>query len=146
MLIEPKELPLTRQDGQTVTFLISKFPAVAGREIVAKYPVANMPKLGDYGVSEETMLKALAFVAVVTPDGTPLPLSTRALVDNHAGDWETLARLEWGILEYNCSFFGKGLNSDFLENIKTKVQASISPTLTDLLGRLLQAVKQPSTS
>lgn len=145
-MLEPKEHPLTRQDGREVTFILSKFPAVAGREIVAKYPVAAMPKIGDYNVSEETMLKLMAFVAVKLDSGAEIALTTRALVDNHAGDWETLAKLEWAMMEYNCSFFGKGLNFASLTNIIAKLPPSISQTLTDLWGQLSPAGKQPSAN
>lgn len=145
-MIEPKEITLKDQSGKERTFIISKFPATAGREIVAKYPVSNMPKVGDYGVSEEVMLKAMAFVSVVGPEGHETRLTTRALVDNHVGDWETLAKLEYAILEYNVSFFGNGLNSDFLESISQKAVTWITQTLIPSLDRSLQAVKRPSTS
>lgn len=142
-MIEPKPLPLTLQNGTEKTFILSKFPAVAGREIVAKYPLSNVPKLGDYDVSETTMLKLMAFVSIELDGGQAIPLSTRALIDNHVGDWLTLARLEFEMLEYNTGFFGKGLNSGFLTNIGPKLQAWITPILTGLSEQLLKAEKQP---
>lgn len=144
-LLETKPITLPTQAGATKAYVLSKFPAVAGREIVAKYPLSNMPKLGDYGVSEEVMLKLMAFVGVQTAGGVQ-PLATRALVDNHVPDWEVLARLEWAMLEYNCSFFANGLNSDFFASIRAKAPAWISQMLTASLGQLSQADKQPSTS
>jgi hypothetical protein len=145
-MIEPKEITLKTAAGAEKSYIISKFPAIAGREIVTKYPVSNVPKIGDYQQSEEVMLKLLAFTAVVQPDGSPLALSTRALVDNHVPDWETLARLEWAQLEYNVSFFGNGLNSDFFESISLKAVQWISETLIPLLGASLPTGKPPSTS
>lgn len=145
-MIEPKELTLTTQAGVSKTFLLSKFPAVAGREIVTKYPVSNVPKIGDYQQSEEVMLKLMAFVAVQPAEGAPILLTTRALVDNHVGDWETLAKLEWAQLEYNVSFFGNGLNSDFFENFSQKAVKWISQTLIPSLAASLQTVKPPSTN
>lgn len=144
-LLEPKPITLPTQAGEPKGYILSKFPAVAGREIVAKYPLSNMPKLGDYAVSEEVMLKLMAYVAVDTPAG-PLPLNTRALVDNHVPDWEVLARLEWAMLEYNCSFFGNGQTSDFLKNIGAKAPQWISQMLTGLSAQSSGADKQPSTS
>jgi len=144
-LLEPKEVEFTTQGGEVKTFLLSKFPAIAGREIVAKYPLSAMPKLGDYAVNEETMLKLMAFVAVSLPTG-PLRLSTRALVDNHVPDWETLARLEVGMMEYNCSFFGNGRASTFFEAIGQKAQALISKTLMDLSGQLSPKAARRSKS
>ena len=146
MLLETKTLPLPTQSGETRTYVLSKFPAVAGREIVAKYPLSNMPKLGDYGVSEEVMLKLMAFVGVELAGGNIQPLNTRALVDNHVPDWEVLARLEWAMLEYNCSFFSNGTTFAFLDELKAKAPAWVSQMLTALSGQLSQADKQPSTS
>lgn len=132
MLLEPKEVEITNPDGSVSTFVISKFPAIAGREIVSKYPVANIPKLGDYGVSEEVMLKLMTFVGIKRENGDVLELKTRALVDNHMASWETLVKVEAAMLEYNCSFFGNGKGSTFFEAITRKAQAFLSQTLMDL--------------
>lgn len=127
-------------DGKV--YILSKFPAIAGREIIAKYPVANMPKLGEYGVSEETMLKLMAFVAVRT-DGGELKLSTRALVDSHVSSWETLAKIEWSMMEYNCSFFQNGKVSTFLEGLSQKFPQLIARVLMDSSQLLSEKAKQP---
>lgn len=143
-MIEPKEVTIETQKGEQKTFVLSKFPAVQGREIIAKYPLSAVPKLGDYQVNEETMLKLMAFVGVPREgDLPPLLLNTRALVDNHVPDWETLARIEFAMLEYNVSFFGNGKGSTFLEAIAKKAQAFLSQTLTDLSGQLSQKGKRP---
>lgn len=142
-MIEPKEVPIPRPNGETKIFILSKFPAVQGREIIAKYPLSAMPKLGDYAVNEETMLKLMAFVGVPREDGAPLMLTTRSLVDNHCGDWETLARVEIAMMEYNVSFFANGKGSTFLEAITQKAQQFLSKTLTDLSGQLSGKAKRP---
>ena len=143
MLLEPKEITVETQKGENRAYILSKFPAVQGREIIAKYPLSAMPKLGDYAVNEETMLKLMAFVAVPRDGGEPLPLSTRALVDNHVPDWETLARIEFAMMEYNVSFFGNGKGSTSLEAITKKAQAFLSQTLMDLSGQSSRKEKQP---
>ena len=140
---QPKEVEITTQAGTVKTYIISKMPAVQGREIVAKYPLSAMPKLGDYEVNDETMLKLMAFVGVPREGAEPLRLSTRALIDNHVEDWETLARLEWAMLEYNVSFFGNGQASSLLTNLTARAQQLITKTLTDLLGRSSRQGKQP---
>lgn len=145
-LIQPKEVEIETQAGEKRVYIVSKFPAVQGREIIAKYPLSAMPKLGDYAVNEETMLKLMAFVAVPRDEGAPLQLSTRGLVDNHVPDWETLARVEWAMMEYNVSFFGNGKGLTFFEAIAAKAQAYLSRTLTDLSAQLSQAAKQRSKS
>jgi hypothetical protein len=145
--IQPKDLELRTASGVEKTFVLHKFGAIAGREIVAKYPIANMPKLGDYAVSEETMLKALAHVGVrLEGREEPLMMSTRAMIDNHVEDWETLARLEWAMLEYNCSFFGNGANSLSLEGIIAKLRPLISQMLTASSAPSSPADASPSAS
>lgn len=144
-MLEPKDITIKDQAGNDRTYVISKFPAIAGREIVAKYPLSNIPKLGEYTQSEEVMLKLMCYVAVPLPNG-PMALTTRALVDNHVPDWEVLARIEWAMLEYNTSFFGKGLNSNFLESISQKAVAKISEILIPLLARSSQTAKPATKS
>lgn len=141
-LLSPKRIEITRQDGKTVAFHFGKFPAIAGREIIAKYPTANVPKLGDYAVSEETMHKVLAFVAVETASGAVIKLTTPALINEHSGDWLTLMKLEFHALEYNCAFFGDGSLSSFLRGSLAKLQQSISPMLMGLLEPLLAQAQQ----
>ncbi len=142
-MIQPKEITIETQGGASRTFILSKFPAIQGREIIAKYPLSAMPKLGDYAVNEETMLKLMAFVAVPQDGREPLALTTRALIDNHCGDWETLAKIEVAMMEYNVSFFGNGKGSTFLEAITLKAQQFLSKTLMDLSGQFSQKAKQP---
>jgi len=145
-MIEPKEIEVTDQAGKVRRFILSKFPAVQGREIVAKYPLSAMPKLGDYAVNEETMLKLMAFVAIPRDGAEPLALTTRALIDNHCGDWETLARVEVAMMEYNVSFFGNGKGSTFLEAITQKAQQLLTKTLTDLSAQSSPKEKRRSTN
>lgn len=142
-MIEPKEITIETQRGESRVYVLSKFPAIQGREIIAKYPLSAVPKLGDYQVNEETMLKLMGFVGVPRDSGEPLRLATRALIDNHVPDWETLARIEFAMMEYNVSFFGNGKGSTFLEAITQKAQAFLSKTLTDLSAQSLPKGKQP---
>lgn len=142
-MLEPKTITLKTQAGADKDYVISKFPAVAGREIVAKYPLSAMPKLGDYAVNEETMLKLMAYVGVQAGDKI-IPLTTRALVDNHVPDWETLARIELTIMEYNCSFFAKGVISNFLGDITLKAKALITKILMDSSVQSFLKEKQPT--
>lgn len=137
-MIEPKEILINGK-----TFILSKFPAIAGREIVAKYPLSGMPKLGDYKVNEETMLKLMAYVAVPIDPVKPLLLSSRALIDNHVDSWETLAQIEIAMLEYNCSFFQDGRISTFLDDIAQKLPTWITKMWTALSVQSSQTEKQP---
>lgn len=143
MLLEPKEITIENPDGTESTYVLSKFSAISGREIISKYPTANIPKLGDYATSEEIMLKLMAHVGVPRENGEPLMLKTRALVDNHFKSWETLVKVEFAMMEYNCSFFANGKGSTFLEAITQKAQAFLSQTLMDLSARSSAKAKRP---
>lgn len=103
MLIKPKEITVIDSDRQQHTFIISRLPATIGREILAKYPLSNAPKIGDYEVSKEAMLKMMAYVAV-EKEGQEIYLKTSTLIDNHVPDGEALIRLELEMLKYNTSF------------------------------------------
>jgi hypothetical protein len=142
-MLEPKEVPIKLPDGNDKIYVLSKFPAVAGREIVAKYPIAIMPKLGDYQVSEETMIKLMAYVGVKLDNGDTLMLTTRSLIDNHVTSWETLAKIEVAMMEYNCSFFGSGRASGFFDGIAQKLPPLVTKILTDSLQQLSAKNKQP---
>lgn len=145
-LLEPKEVQVKTASGDERTYILSKFPAIAGREIIAKYPLSGMPKLGDYAVNEETMLKLMQYVGVPQGAAATLPLTTKALVDNHVPDWEALARIEVGMLEYNCSFFATGAALNFFNGFASNMKASITKIVTDLLAQSSAKAKPPSTS
>lgn len=145
-LLQPQEREITLPDGSVKTFILSKFPAIAGREIIAKYPLSGMPKIGDYAVNEETMLKLMSYVAINGANGEPLRLTTRDMIDNACGDWETLARVEFEMLKLNCSFFADGRASRFLEGFAQKALGSVTKTLMGFSEQLSKVTKQPSKS
>lgn len=142
-LLEPKEMEFTLQNGTVKTFILSKFPAIQGREIVTQYPLTAAPKVGDYKSNEALMLKVLSFVAVKLPEREPLRLSTMELINNHVGDYETLLRIEYAMMEHNCSFFGNGALSGFLDSMGARVNTLISQMLTTLSQRSSASDKQP---
>lgn len=135
-LLEPIEKEFDLPNGSKKTFVLSKFPAVAGREIVTQYPTSAMPKIGDYATNEELMLKLMCYVGVpIVIDGVPqqMPqlLITRQLVDNHVPDFETLMKIEMAMMEYNCTFFAQGKMSGIFDKLAGTVQKLILKTLTD---------------
>ncbi|EBQ4227994.1 hypothetical protein DOW24_01060 [Salmonella enterica subsp. enterica serovar Nigeria] len=144
-LIQPKEFKAVDQDGNERTYIISKFPAIEGREIVCKYPLSAMPQVGDYSVNEETMLKLMSYVAIDI-DGRHLPLTTRALVNNHCPDWEVLGKVEIAMMEYNVSFFAKGRSWLSSGGLKAKLLPLITKTLTGLSAQLSQKGGPRSTN
>lgn len=135
--LEPKQIEVNGYP-----FVISKIPAVDAREIFSKYASSNIPKLGEYEASEAVMLKMMNYAARVSPSGDEIRLQTRALVNNHVPDWETLGKLEWEMLSYNCSFFQNGKALDFLGSLGALAERKISEMLTGLLGKSLPAGKR----
>jgi len=142
-LIKPKDIEVEDIDGNIINVRISRLPATIGREILVQYLPSAMPKVGDYKVNEDMMLKLMAHVAVVNKDGDAISLSNKTLVDNHIPDWQTLAKIEVEMLRYNTDFFDNGKISNFFEVIKTKAQALISKMLTDSLAQSSKENKQP---
>ena len=136
-LIQPEDIVIDTVDGP-ITYVISKLPATLAREVITQYPLSALPKLGDYQRNEELMLKLMRHVGIAGKgkDGAPLVFITRALIDNHVPDFETLARLEMAMLERNCGFFRNGGASNFLKGVADKVQALILSTLTTSLQQL----------
>lgn len=135
-LIKPREITVTDIDGEGKQYIISRLPATVGREILATYPVANAPKIGDYGKSTEAMRLMMGYVAVPVDMGEPLRLKTQALIDNHVPDGQTLVKLELEMLKYNTDFFGRGSNQDLVGSLIQKYIPLIMQTLTQSLQPL----------
>ncbi|EOE1185116.1 hypothetical protein [Proteus mirabilis] len=143
MLIKPKEITVIDSDRQQHTFIISRLPATIGREILAKYPLSNAPKIGDYEVSKEAMLKMMAYVAV-EKEGQEIYLKTSTLIDNHVPDGEALIRLELEMLKYNTSFFGNGGSQNFLQYLLGKLSGFL-PSIIKTLMASLPSSSQPAS-
>lgn len=130
-LIKPKTITLKNRDDEEKEFIISRLPATVCREIMAKYPLSNLPKVGEYAASEEAMLLLMKYVAVMKDD-QEIRLTTKALVDNHVDDGILLGRLEIQMLEYNTGFFGLGGNQGFLDCLLQRFKPLIMQMLTQL--------------
>ena len=140
MMIEPKEIKI-EIGGIEKTFVISKVPAIEGREIFSQYLTSAAPKVGDYSLNESLMRKLLKHVSV-SVDGDNIPLNTEQLINNHIPSWECLVMLEKEMISYNCSFFRNGKTSDFLNELGMNLMSKITAMLTDLLDQSLQAENQ----
>lgn len=141
-MIEPKEIEI---DGKI--YVISKFPAVAGREIITQYPITGAPVIGNYKANEALMFKVMAFMGVKL-EGRPEPmlLNSQIAIDNHVGSWETLMRLEKEMMVYNCSFFQDGRTSTFFGGIAQIALKWITETWIPALEQSLTTEKQNSTN
>lgn len=140
-LIKPLEIEVKDIDGNLHKYTISRLPAVAGREILAKYLGGTMPKIGDYKDNHESMLKMMKYVAVEI-DGQLQTLQTQALIDNHIPDTECLLRLEIEMIRHNTSFFGNAGSSNLLDFLLQKIKASIPSNFKTQIVSLLQSLQK----
>jgi hypothetical protein len=149
-LLEPKEVTVLDGEGRERKFHVSKMPAWDGLEIMARYPASlitatAVPKLAEWEMIKDLQLKILKYVAVEI-NGRLLPLSTQALIDNHTGDWECLARLIAEEVKYNNRFFRNGTISHFFAEAFQIALAKISETLTPSLAPSSPTAKPASTN
>lgn len=135
-LLEPKKIVV---DGKE--YIISKFPALAGREIILHYAKIHILQSNDTQKQLEIVLKLMNYVAVEL-EGKIIRLSTQALIDNHVPSWETLAKLEAYMMQYNCSFFQNGEGLNFLKKLETFAQKKITEMLMILSDTLSRKEKQ----
>jgi hypothetical protein len=126
-------------------FVLSKIPAIPAREIVSVYLSSSLPKIGNYQINEEIMYKLMKYVGVRLNE-TVIPLITPDLINNHTGDWETLMKVEWAMVEYNSRFLQNGRVSTFLNDTAQNIPRWIIKILTVLSAQSSQMEKPPSTS
>jgi len=138
-LLKPKEITIIDLDGVERLFLISRFPATDGMEILVKLPMSAMPKIGDFETLKAVRDDIFKFIAVKTELGE-IVLSTKALIDNHTNDAETAIKLMKEIIEYNFSFFQNGIVSSSL----TRLMEKIPSVAQSILTRLLEALSKPN--
>jgi hypothetical protein len=138
-MLEPKNFDV---DGKT--YVLTKFPATVGREILMQYPTSVVPKLGDYKTNHALMLRILSFVGVpIEGRDEPLMLTSEALVNNHVRNAEVLVQIEWAMISHNFDFFGDGRASGILRLLMDKAQALTSETLTKFVAALSEKGSPP---
>lgn len=147
-LLNPKTVFVDDRHGVKQGFVVGQFPAIAGREIAAKYPtsiaaLAKQWEENQYGENEKIMLKAMSYVEKILEDGTTVRLTTAALIDNHVPDAECLMRLEKELLEHNFSFFEKFTRSISSGGMLQNMLKLIMSTLTHSLQQSSKQDKQP---
>jgi hypothetical protein len=143
-VIQPKTVEIPCQDGSTRSYVISKFPAIEGREIVTQYVATAIQKADGYKANEDLMLKAMCYVSALNSEGQEIKLTTRALVNNHVPDFEALMRLEAALLDYNTNFMHRAKSFISSSDIEGKAMAWISRMLTHLSAQSSVQGRQPS--
>lgn len=138
-MLKTKEVILNNR-----VYVLSKFPAMDGREIMTQYPLTAIPKIGEYKSNEELAMKMMRFVAIKLPqNGQLVYLSSRDLINNHVEDWEDQLKLEYMMVEYNFTFLQNGKISSFLDSIAEKLPAWALKISTQLSQQLSPTEKQP---
>jgi hypothetical protein len=141
-LIKPKEIEM---DGKT--YILSKFTAETGREILAVFPLSALPKIGDYKTNKEMALKIYSHIAVPRGPGlAPMPLNMWQLVNQHVDNAITGYKLEKAMIEYNFGFFLEGRVSTFFQDIAQKLPDVATKILMVFWERLSQRNTTPSNN
>ncbi len=135
-MLEKKELIL---EGKK--FILNKFPAVEGLEIALKFIHNSSEKFKDLESTIETLYKALTHVSIMIND-VAIPLNNKTLINNHALNWEILARIAIAIIEYNCSFLPVGVISNAFDKVLEMLPHLTSKMSEELSDHLLQIKKQ----
>lgn len=152
-LLDPETVEIECQDGTKRSYNIGKFPAIAGRELVTMYPLTAVPKVGNYQANFDVVRKLMHYVEVPAETdamGTVLRPAIRlvsdALIDNHVPDFEALYRLEFALIQKNCSFFQNGKGRSFVESLAQNSMGKLTNVLTQWLPQLLERAGQQSKS
>lgn len=141
-LLQPKTV-----DINGYKFIISKMPCTVAQEVIFKLPTGFVPLISQYSQAEEMAFKMLSYCERVYTDGRAnVPLVSKAIIDNHVPDFQTLMKLEQECLQYNYDFFAQGKVLSFLNKGLSLAESKASGILTDLLDRLLSAGVQLSTN
>lgn len=143
--LSPKDVEIELPDGSVEIYVIHKFPATVGREICTQYPLSAVPKIGEYARNHELAEQIFQYVAKPGKgaNGEKLMLRTTALINSHVPDFETMIKIEFAMMEYNCSFFARGKASSYLEILLAKAQVLVTKTLTDFLQQSSKKGTQP---
>lgn len=126
-LKKPLEIEVPNQEGIAKTFTISRLPALVGREALAKYSVSNIPKIGDYQVSEEVLVLLFQYI-----EYNGIRLINKDLINNHVDDATQLIQLEFRMLQYNSNLLGGAGNQNILDVLINKLFQKLLPHIGDI--------------
>jgi len=141
-LLEPKTVEINGY-----RFIISKMPCTVAQQVIFNMPAGLIPVISEFTKAEEQAFKMLYYCERVYDDGRPnVALISKALIDNHVPDFETLIKLEYACLQYNFDFFNDGRALNFLNKELSRAESKFSAILTDFSDKLLHQVGQRSTN
>ena len=139
-LLDPKKVEVNGK-----TFIVSKFPAFDGYEIMIRYIPVHLANLNaDFNKVKEMVLKVMKYVAVELPDGTLVRLENEDLINNHLSSGEEIMDLTAQIMDYNTSFFNGGKGLTFYKRLENLATQKVTEILTAFAVNLSHKNKQPS--
>lgn len=130
-MIKPKEITVVDIDGDEKKYIITRFPATVGMEILYRLPSSGIPKIGDFGELKEVRDDIFKYVYAVTENGE-IALTTKALIDNHITDGETAYRIMGSMLSYNYQSVSKLMSGSLISSMSEKVLSVARKLLTEL--------------
>lgn len=137
-LLEPKEVEI---DGQK--FLISKMPCTVGQKVLVNLPQGFIPIFSEFTKYEQYIYEMLSYCQRVYDDKDNVPLTTKAIIDNHVNSVETLLKLEWHCIEHNYGFFAPERVAPLLNGKLSKYHFNLTEILTVLLQYFFPQNKRP---
>ena len=147
--LDPKIVTIKDGAGKEYEYVIFKFPAVHGQEIIeslAPSAIVNLfPKLANRANNRQIRQELIAYAAV-RREGVDIHLINETLVNQHVKDWEALTKLQYAIIQYNSSFLQDGRILSFFKDCALIHIPKIFKTLMDLLEQSSQAEKPRSTN
>jgi len=129
-MLKPKDIEVVDIDGKKRTYTITRFPATDGMEIMYRLPTSGIPKIGDFAALKEVRDDVFKFV-YVNAGNEKIPLTTKALIDNHVPDAETAYKVMGAILSYNFQSLGKLMSAGFYDTISARVLDTARKLLRD---------------
>ena len=140
-LLKPKKITIVDKDTWvTKEFVITRFGAVKGLEVLSKMPSAVVKSILSGDKQEIDKILALKddlmpLVFVEGANGKMINLDTDVMIDNHVNGAVALIALGIEVVEYNFSDLGKLVEKlGFLTSITGKVQSFTQNLATALFS------------
>jgi len=137
-----KEVVIKDIDGVKHTYKVERYPATVGMEVIVQLPMTGLPKVGDFEELKGVRDTIFSYIY----NDKDMALETKALIDNHVPDGETALKLMKESLEFNYSFFQKGILSNFLTNLTGRIPQAVQRILMDLYQQSSAKSKRHSKS
>ena len=107
---------------------------------------AAIPKIGDFAVMEEMMIKTMSYASLRRPGLADIALNTRELIDNHCKNYKVYLAVLEEVRSYSELFGVAGNLSTFLKEIIAMLPAKLVRMLNPSLPVSSTPDLPPSTN